>query len=213
MAKDVQTMLAEANVAIGTVSVEEVRALLGDAGVLILDVREPGEVEKGKIVGAIAVPRGLLEFEADPASPLHPALDRAKRVVVTCGSGGRGALAGKTLLDMGFADVRQPCPRPRQARRRDLRLGRARGARRQDAPRHGVRRCQQPGGRHEGLGRGRRADGVTCLRREPGRSRRDRRPPSGRKWRRTRRRGTGQSGDRRPRTSPGPRRNMPPGQG
>ena len=106
MAKDVQTMLAEANVAIGTVSVEEVRALLGDAGVLILDVREPGEVEKGKIVGAIAVPRGLLEFEADPASPLHnPALDRAKRVVVTCGSGGRGGLAGKTLLDMGFADV------------------------------------------------------------------------------------------------------------
>lgn len=106
MAKDVQSMLAEANAAIGTVSVEEARALLGDAGVLILDVREPGEVEKGRIVGAIAVPRGLLEFEADPASPLHnPALDRAKRVIITCGSGGRGALAGKTLLDMGFADV------------------------------------------------------------------------------------------------------------
>ena len=53
------------------------------------------------------MPRGLVEFRADPASPMHDAaFDRAKTVVAYCASGGRSALVGKTLKDMGYANVR-----------------------------------------------------------------------------------------------------------
>ena len=50
--------------------------------------------------------RGLLEFFADPQSPYHkPELASGKRLVVYCASGGRSALAAKTLKDMGIGRV------------------------------------------------------------------------------------------------------------
>ena len=106
--KTVQSMLAEADAAVPRISPEEAKGLLGRADVLFLDVREPPEVvASGKVRGAVAVPRGLVEFRADPASPMHDAaFDRAKTVVVYCASGGRSALVGKTLMDMGYANVR-----------------------------------------------------------------------------------------------------------
>ncbi len=106
MGKSAGEMVAEANAAIETMSIEEAKALVGAEDVLILDVREDGEVAKGKIAGSLHVPRGLLEFIADAKSPLHnPALTSDQHVVVVCASGGRSALAGKTLKDMGFSRV------------------------------------------------------------------------------------------------------------
>lgn len=106
--KTVQAMVAEANAAVPAISPEDAKGLVGRADVLFLDVREPGEVAaSGKVPGALAIPRGLVEFRADPASPLHDAaFDRAKTVVAYCASGGRSALVGKTLKDMGYANVR-----------------------------------------------------------------------------------------------------------
>jgi rhodanese-related sulfurtransferase len=106
--KTVQMMLAEAEAAVPRISVEEAKGLVGRADVLFLDVREPPEVAaSGKVRGAVAVPRGLVEFRADPASPMHDAaFDRAKTVVAYCASGGRSALVGKTLKDMGYTNVR-----------------------------------------------------------------------------------------------------------
>ena len=106
--KTVQAMLAEADAAVPKISPDEAKGLLGRADVLFLDVREPAEVAtSGKVRGAVAVPRGLVEFRADPASPMHDAaFDRAKTVVTYCASGGRAALVGKTLKDMGYANVR-----------------------------------------------------------------------------------------------------------
>jgi rhodanese-related sulfurtransferase len=106
--KTVQAMLAEADAAVPRISTEEAKGLLGRTDVLFLDVREPTEVAaSGKVRGAVAVPRGLVEFRADPASPMHDAaFDRAKTVVAYCASGGRSALVGKTLKDMGYANVR-----------------------------------------------------------------------------------------------------------
>ena len=106
--KTVQSMLAEADAAVPRISPEEAKGLLGRADVLFLDVREPPEVvASGKVRGAVAVPRGLVEFRADPASPMHDAaFDRAKTVVAYCASGGRSALVGKTLKDMGYVNVR-----------------------------------------------------------------------------------------------------------
>ena len=81
--KTVQAMLAEAEAAVPRISTDEAKGLLGRPDVLFLDVREPPEVAaSGKVRGAIAVPRGLVEFRADPASPMHDAaFDRAKTVV------------------------------------------------------------------------------------------------------------------------------------
>lgn len=108
MAMSVKEMLAAANAVVPRISVEEAKALQGDPRVVFLDVREPSEVAaSGKVPGALTIPRGLLEFRADPESPLHDAaFDRAKTVIAYCASGGRSALAGKTLKDMGYTDVR-----------------------------------------------------------------------------------------------------------
>jgi rhodanese-related sulfurtransferase len=105
--KSVQQMLDEANSAVPRISVEDAKALVGRQDVLFLDVREPNEVATaGKVPGAVAVPRGLVEFRADPASQAHDkAFDRSKTVVAYCASGGRSALVGKTLKDMGYANV------------------------------------------------------------------------------------------------------------
>lgn len=83
--------------------VEQERA----AGVLLVDLREPGElVESGRIAGAVNVPRGMLEFRADPTSPYHmDAFDPERRIILHCATGGRSALAAAALLDMGYTNV------------------------------------------------------------------------------------------------------------
>ena len=82
-------------------------AELDDRGVVLVDVREPGERDdQGVIAGAVHVPRGMLEFRADPSSPAHiPDLSPERRVIVHCASGGRSALAAVTLVAMGYRDV------------------------------------------------------------------------------------------------------------
>ena len=106
--KTVKDMLAAAEAEVPRISPQDAKQLVGRPDVLFLDVREPAEVAaSGKVPGALAIPRGLVEFRADPESPLHDAgFDRAKTVVAYCASGGRSALVGKTLKDMGYTDVR-----------------------------------------------------------------------------------------------------------
>ena len=91
--KTVQTMLTEADAVVPRISPDEAKGMLGRSDVLFLDVREPAELAaSGKVPGALAIPRGLVEFRADPASALHDkAFDPAKTVVAYCASGGRSA--------------------------------------------------------------------------------------------------------------------------
>jgi rhodanese-related sulfurtransferase len=99
--------LAEANAVVESVAVMDLAYHLEDEDVVLLDVREAEEREQdGEIPGSIHVPRGFLEFQADPESPIYnSALDPERRIIVYCGTGGRSALAAKTLLDMGFREV------------------------------------------------------------------------------------------------------------
>jgi len=108
MATSVKDMLAAANAAVPRITAGDARALMANDNVLVVDVRDSPEIEKsGKVAGAIPVSRGMLEFRADPASPYHDkAFSKDKTILVYCASGGRSALAGKTLKDLGFADVR-----------------------------------------------------------------------------------------------------------
>jgi rhodanese-related sulfurtransferase len=100
-------MLAEANAVIETVSVQDLGYLLDDPDVVLVDVRETVEREReGLIPGSVHAPRGMLEFQADPDSPAYNTELRPEdRLILYCGTGGRSALAAKTLLDMGYADV------------------------------------------------------------------------------------------------------------
>lgn len=102
-----KAMLAEANAVIETVSVHDLKYHLEDDEVVLVDVRETIERDKdGCIPDSVHVPRGLLEFHADPESPVYKEeLKPDCRVILYCGSGGRSALAAKTLRDMGYPDV------------------------------------------------------------------------------------------------------------
>jgi len=100
-------LVATANSLVPSLSAVEAEALLGRDDVQFVDVREPAEWDKGHIPGAVHVVRGLLEFKADPSLAAYhePKLDPGKRLVVYCASGGRSALASRTLKDMGYPDV------------------------------------------------------------------------------------------------------------
>jgi len=107
MAIGVKELMAEANAAVRKLSPAEAAEKIKAGNVLIVDVRDPPEVQQsGKIQGAVAVSRGMLEFRADPDTPYHnPAFQKDKTVLVYCASGGRSALAGKRLKDMGYGTV------------------------------------------------------------------------------------------------------------
>ncbi len=105
MARTLAEMVAEAKAKAPAITPEEASRL---GNVVFVDVREPSEVEaSGKVAGAVNVPRGLLEFRADPSNPnREAALDPGKTVVTYCAVGGRAAMAAAALKEMGFEDVR-----------------------------------------------------------------------------------------------------------
>lgn len=107
MAKTVKEMIEGANAVVPRISLEEAREMIGSGKALVVDVRDAPEVEKsGKVRNALHVSRGMLEFRADPASPYHDKnFDPSRPVIVYCASGGRSALSGKVLKDMGYSQV------------------------------------------------------------------------------------------------------------
>lgn len=107
MIKTVKDLLAEANGAVPKLSPAEAAEKMRAGDVLIVDVRDPTEVQQtGRIKGAVNVSRGMLEFRADPESQYHnPLFQKDKTILLHCASGGRSALAGKTLQDMGYSAV------------------------------------------------------------------------------------------------------------
>ena len=107
MTTSVKSMMEAANAAVKRITPAEAGELIAKGNALVVDVRDALEVEKsGKVAGAVHVSRGMLEFRADPESPSHDKrFDRAKTLIVYCASGGRSALSGKVLKDMGFTTV------------------------------------------------------------------------------------------------------------
>ena len=107
VARGFKQLITEANAVIETVSVSDAMEGHGQRGIVFVDIRETVELEKsGSVSGAVHAPRGFLEFMADPESPLHkPELASGARLLLFCASGGRSALAAKTLVDMGVENV------------------------------------------------------------------------------------------------------------
>ncbi|MXQ11756.1 rhodanese-like domain-containing protein [Microvirga makkahensis] len=107
MPKSVKDFLEEANSAVPRLSPAEAREKMQSGNTLVVDVRDPTEVQQtGRLKGAMNVSRGMLEFRADPDSQYHnPAFQKDRTILLHCASGGRSALAGKTLQDMGYTAV------------------------------------------------------------------------------------------------------------
>lgn len=107
MTQSVAEMVAAAKKAVPAITPEDAAKLQGRPDVLFVDVRDGEEVaQTGKIAGAVHVARGMIEFRADETVPSHnKAFAKDKTVILYCASGGRSALAGKTLLDMGYKKV------------------------------------------------------------------------------------------------------------
>jgi rhodanese-related sulfurtransferase len=108
MSNSVKDMLSAANSSVPKISPQDAAALIQRGQALVVDVRDGLEIQStGKVQGAKHVARGMLEFRADPDSPYYDKeFSRDKTLIVYCASGGRSALAGKTLQDMGYKDVR-----------------------------------------------------------------------------------------------------------
>jgi rhodanese-related sulfurtransferase len=103
----VKDLIAEARTQVENLPVDALAKALEARDVLLVDLREPAErLQHGTIPGALAAPRGMLEFYADPATPYHkPEFQPSRRILLYCASGGRSALAGAALRRLGYPRV------------------------------------------------------------------------------------------------------------
>ena len=102
-----EQLVAAANSQVEALTVAEAISLAGDDNTLIIDVRDIRELKKeGRIPGSLHVPRGFIEFWADPASPYHhQAFASGKKLLLHCALGWRSALAARSLQEMGVPNV------------------------------------------------------------------------------------------------------------
>lgn len=99
-------LVAEAKRNVENLTPDQVAHELESGDAVLIDVRESEERVSTSIPGSVHAPRGMLEFYADPSLPYHrPEFDRDRRIVLHCASGGRSALAARTLQEMGYKNV------------------------------------------------------------------------------------------------------------
>jgi rhodanese-related sulfurtransferase len=106
MSTSAMDLVQQARRRIQNLTAEEVAAEV-EAGALLVDLRESEERrEEGVIPGAVHMPRGLLEFYADPTLPYYRSeLTPERRIILHCSLGGRSALAADLLQQMGYKNV------------------------------------------------------------------------------------------------------------
>ncbi len=102
-----EELVRRAEAEITTLSAEEVMQRRDDPNVQIVDLRDLRELQReGKIPGALHVPRGMLEFWIDPASPYYkPIFESGKQFIFHCSKGWRSALSTQTAQMMGLPNV------------------------------------------------------------------------------------------------------------
>lgn len=106
--RGIKELCAEADRHITTLTVEEAHARMGDPNVVLVDIRDPRELDRdGMLPDAFSATRGMLEFWVDPESPYYKPIfgDESKQFVLYCAGGLRSALATYTLVQMGMTNV------------------------------------------------------------------------------------------------------------
>ena len=106
MPKSYSDLLQDVKSAIKTLTLEELKARLDARETFTLvDVREKDEVRAGFIPGAVSIPRGFLEMQAEQRLP-----DKNAKIVVYCAGGIRSAFAAKSLGELGYTNVESANP-------------------------------------------------------------------------------------------------------
>ena len=107
MPKSASELVTEAKAQVENLDADAVERELSSGQAVLVDLREAEELTaNGRIPDSVHVPRGMLEFRADPSSSYHQEpLDPSKRVILHCASGGRSALGAATLQSMGYSNV------------------------------------------------------------------------------------------------------------
>ena len=101
MAKTYSDLFADIKSNVKLVTLEDLKARLeSDDKPVLVDVREKDEFRGGYIPGAIHIPRGFLEMQAEQKLP-----DKNAEIVLYCAGGVRSAFAAKTLQELGYTNV------------------------------------------------------------------------------------------------------------
>ena len=105
--KSVKDFVKAALAAVPAISVEEALPLVTSETHVFVDLRSGTEQAKtGRIPGAVASSRGMMEFHIDPESPVHkPEFNQDKTYIFYCASGGRSAMAAQVAMEMGLSPV------------------------------------------------------------------------------------------------------------
>ena len=106
--KTAKMYLSEANSVVEKIDVNLAIEKHKSNSATFVDVRDVSDIDKtGTIENALKIPRGLIEFIADDSTALHnPNLKKEDEIILICGAGGQAALAGKTLKEMGYENVK-----------------------------------------------------------------------------------------------------------
>ena len=105
--RSVHDLVNEAEETVTTLTPAEVKARLGETGLVLIDLRDIRELKRdGRIPGSMHVPRGMLEFWIDPDSPYYrKEFNEAESLILYCNKGSRSALAARSLQTMGIEPV------------------------------------------------------------------------------------------------------------
>jgi molybdopterin/thiamine biosynthesis adenylyltransferase/rhodanese-related sulfurtransferase len=108
MAKTYSDLFSEIRSSVKLISLEALKERLESRAqkpFTLVDVREKDEVRQGYIPGAVHVPRGFLEMQAEQKLP-----SKSDEIIVYCAGGTRSAFAAKTLSELGYENVTSANP-------------------------------------------------------------------------------------------------------
>src|SRR6185436_13029802 len=101
MATTIKELMSEIRTRVKEATTAEVKARTQSGEPLVLiDVREPDEVDQGHLPGATHIPRGFLELRIEALAP-----DRTTPIVAYCAGGNRSLLAAEGLQRLGYKNV------------------------------------------------------------------------------------------------------------
>ena len=106
--KTAKDFLDEANAVVPKMEAKDAIAKHAAGQGVFIDVRDTAAIaESGTIAGVNRIPRGMIEFRADPSMEAfyNPIFQKDAEIYLICGAGGQAALSGKTLKDMGYTNV------------------------------------------------------------------------------------------------------------
>lgn len=108
MGKTYSDLFSEIRASVKLISLEALKERLEGRAAkpfTLVDVREKDEVRAGYIPGAVHIPRGFLEMQAEQKLP-----SKSEEIIVYCAGGTRSAFAAKTLGELGYENVTSANP-------------------------------------------------------------------------------------------------------